>query len=227
MNKKKRELLKLLSHKVVEMEEDDVLKVVEKYLQEGFDPIEGIEKGLSVGMQEAGRLYEEEEYFLPELILCGEAMNAGVDMFKPHIKSDKVNKLGKIIIGVIEGDTHDIGKNIVKVMLEACGFEVYDLGRDVSIELFIDKSIEVNADIIAMSTLMTTSMDNMKLLIDKLNEENLRNNFKIMIGGGPVSNDYANQIGADGYSDSASHAVELAKELMKYKCVNKLLLLQK
>lgn len=209
---KKNKLLKRLAENVLEMEEEIVEELAIEFLEEGFDPVEGIEKGLAVGMKEAGELFEEEEYFIPELLLCSDAMNVGVDIFRPHIKKVN-NNCGKVVIGVVEGDTHDIGKNIVKIMLEASGFAVYDLGRDISVNDFIEKAKEVDADIIAMSTLMTTTMDNMKRLIDKLEEQGLRDRFKVMIGGGPISESYAKKIGADGYSNSATTAVELAKKL--------------
>ncbi|KPI49472.1 corrinoid protein [Clostridioides difficile] len=214
MSKEKKELLKKLAHNVVEMEEEQVVEIAEEYLKQNFDAFEGIDKGLSVGMQRAGELYEEEEYYVPELLLCSDAMNAGIDVLKPHIKKEDSKKTGKIVMGVVQGDTHDIGKNIVKIMLETAGFEVYDLGRDIPMSEFVEKAKEVNADIIAMSTLMTTTMDNMEVLIEDLKGQGIRDSFKIMIGGGPISESYAKKIGADGYSPSAAKAVELAKKLV-------------
>ncbi len=214
MSKEKEALLKELAYNVVEMEEEKVVEVAKEYLKQEFDAFEGIDKGLSVGMQRAGELYEEEEYYVPELLLCSDAMNAGIDVLKPHIKKENSKKTGKIVMGVVQGDTHDIGKNIVKIMLETAGFEVYDLGRDIPMSEFVEKAKEVNADIIAMSTLMTTTMDNMEVLIEDLKGQGIRNNFKIMIGGGPISESYAKKIGAYGYSPSAAKAVELAKKLV-------------
>lgn len=211
---RKKELLSSLAESVVDMEEDLVGEVANEYLKEEFDPLEGIEKGLSVGMQRAGELYEEEEYYIPEILLCSDAMTTGIDILKPHIKKNDKDKRGKVVMGVVQGDTHDIGKNIVKIMLETAGFEVYDLGRDVPMSSFIDEAKRVDADIIAMSTLMTTTMDNMQVLIEDLKAQGIREKFKVMIGGGPISESYAKKIGADGYSASATTAVELAKNLV-------------
>lgn len=211
---RKKELLNSLAENVVDMEEDLVVEVANEYLKEEFDPLEGIEKGLSVGMQRAGELYEEEEYYIPEILLCSDAMTMGIDILKPHIKKNDKDKRGKVVMGVVQGDTHDIGKNIVKIMLETAGFEVYDLGRDVPMSSFIEEAKRVDADIIAMSTLMTTTMDNMQVLIEDLKAQGIREKFKVMIGGGPISESYAKKIGADGYSASATTAVELAKKLV-------------
>lgn len=211
---RKKELLSSLAESVVDMEEDLVVEVANEYLKEEFDPLEGIEKGLSVGMQRAGELYEEEEYYIPEILLCSDAMTTGIDILKPHIKKNDKDKRGKVVMGVVQGDTHDIGKNIVKIMLETAGFEVYDLGRDVPMSSFIEEAKRVDADIIAMSTLMTTTMDNMQVLIEDLKAQGIREKFKVMIGGGPISESYAKKIGADGYSASATTAVELAKNLV-------------
>lgn len=211
---RKKELLSSLAESVVDMEEDLVVEVANEYLKEEFDPLEGIEKGLSVGMQRAGELYEEEEYYIPEILLCSDAMTMGIDILKPHIKKNDKDKRGKVVMGVVQGDTHDIGKNIVKIMLETAGFEVYDLGRDVPMSSFIEEAKRVDADIIAMSTLMTTTMDNMQVLIEDLKAQGIREKFKVMIGGGPISESYAKKIGADGYSASATTAVELAKKLV-------------
>lgn len=211
---RKKELLSSLAESVVDMEEDLVVEVANEYLKEEFDPLEGIEKGLSVGMQRAGELYEEEEYYIPEILLCSDAMTMGIDILKPHIKKNDKDKRGKVVMGVVQGDTHDIGKNIVKIMLETAGFEVYDLGRDVPMSSFIEEAKRVDADIIAMSTLMTTTMDNMQVLIEDLKAQGIREKFKVMIGGGPISESYAKKIGADGYSASATTAVELAKNLV-------------
>lgn len=211
---RKKELLSSLAESVVDMEEDLVVEVANEYLKEEFDPLEGIEKGLSVGMQRAGELYEEEEYYIPEILLCSDAMTTGIDILKPHIKKNDKDKRGKVVMGVVQGDTHDIGKNIVKIMLETAGFEVYDLGRDVPMSSFIEEAKRVDADIIAMSTLMTTTMDNMQVLIEDLKAQGIREKFKVMIGGGPISESYAKKIGADGYSASATTAVELAKKLV-------------
>ena len=214
MPKLKEELFKELSDAVVEMDEEQAVAIAKEVVKENYDAYEAIDKGLSAGMEEAGRLFEEEEYFVPELLICSDAMYAGLDILKPHIKTndDEINH--KVVIGVIEGDTHDIGKNLVKIMIETSGFEVIDLGRDVSATTFVEKAKEENVDIIVISTLMTTTMEGMNEVIQILNKENIRDKFKVMIGGGPVSQSFANKIGADGYSSNAIEAVALAKRLV-------------
>jgi methyltransferase cognate corrinoid proteins, Methanosarcina family len=214
MSKVKEELFKELSNAVVEMDEEQAVAVAKEVVKENYDAVEAIDKGLSAGMEVAGKLFEEEEYFVPELLLCSDAMYAGLDILKPHIKTNDDEVKHKVVIGVIEGDTHDIGKNLVKIMIETSGFEVIDLGRDIPAATFVEKAKEENADIIVISTLMTTTMEGMNEVIQILNKENIRDNFKVMIGGGPVSQSFADKIGADGYSVNATEAVALAKRLV-------------
>jgi methanogenic corrinoid protein MtbC1 len=164
-------------------------------------------------MSRAGKLFEEGEYFIPELLMCSDAMYAGLGILTPHLKIDNSVKKHKIVIGVVEGDTHDIGKNLVKIMLEASGFEMIDLGRDVPPQLFVDRAKDEGASVIALSTLMTTTMDGMAEVIRILDREQIRDRFKIMIGGGPISQGFADTIRADGYSSDAASAVRLAKNL--------------
>ena len=214
MAKSKEELLEKLSECVVEMEDEEVVDVANEYVESGYPALDGIMEGLVDGMNKASDLYDEEEYFVTDLLLCSDAMYSGIDILKPHlpVKENKGEKL-KIVIGVVEGDTHDIGKNLVKIMLDTAGFEMYDLGRDVPLDNFVDKAIEVGASLICMSTLMTTTMDGMRIVIEKLKEKGIRNNVKVMVGGSPISQKYANEIGADGYSANAVGAVKLAKRL--------------
>lgn len=210
----KEKLFKNIAEAVVEMEEDTVVELCNKSLELEIPAYETITNGLIVGMNEVGRLYEEEEYFLPEVLICSDAMNAGLDKVRPYLDKSVVDKPIKVVIGVIEGDTHDIGKNLVRIMMEAAGFEVHDLGRDVPLDEFIEKSEEIQGDIICMSTLMTTTMDGMKTVIDKLNEKGIRDKYKVMIGGGPISSNFAKRIGADLYTKDANEAVRKAKEMM-------------
>lgn len=214
MAKSKEELLEKLSECVVEMEDEEVVDVANEYVEAGYPALDGIMEGLVDGMNKASDLYDEEEYFVTDLLLCSDAMYSGIDILKPHlpVKENKGEKL-KIVIGVVEGDTHDIGKNLVKIMLDTAGFEMYDLGRDVPLDNFVDKAIEVGASLICMSTLMTTTMDGMRIVIEKLKEKGIRDNVKVMVGGSPISQKYANEIGADGYSANAVGAVKLAKRL--------------
>ena len=214
MAKSKEELLEKLSECVVEMEDEEVVDMANEYIESGYPALDGIMEGLVDGMNKASDLYDEEEYFVTDLLLCSDAMYSGIDILKPHlpVEENKGEKI-KIVIGVVEGDTHDIGKNLVKIMLDTAGFEMYDLGRDVPLDNFVDKAIEVGASFICMSTLMTTTMDGMRIVIEKLKERGIRDNIKVMIGGSPISQKYANEIGADGYSANAVGAVKLVKKL--------------
>lgn len=213
MSVNKEEIYKRLADAVVNMEEEETVNICNKVISENLDAYEAINNGLSAGMDQAGKLFDEEEYFVPELLICSDAMYAGLEVLKPHIKAKDENIKQKVVIGVVEGDTHDIGKNLVKIMLETAGFDIIDLGRDVAPFTFVEKAKEEKAKIIVISTLMTTTMEGMSEVIELLNKENIRENFKVMIGGGPISQGYADKIGADGYSVNAAEAVKLAKRL--------------
>lgn len=210
----KETLLKRLSDGVLEMEEEEVETASQEYLNGGYPVLEGIMKGLVDGMNRASQLFEEEEYFVTDILLCSDAMYAGLEVLKPCLpkEGDVVKKRG--VIGVVEGDTHDIGKNLVKIMLETAGFELIDLGRDVPLQHFVEAVQRENADFLCMSTLMTTTMGGMETVIHLLEEAGMRKKIKVMIGGGPVSQNYADKIGADGYSRNAVEAVKLAKRLL-------------
>lgn len=216
----KEKLIKELSDCVADMEDEKIKEVAVEYVENNFDAYEGISEGLADGMNRAGKLYEEEEYYIPELLICSDAMYAGIDILKPHLNYDVNKEKYKAVVGVVEGDTHDIGKNLFKIMLETTGFEVYDLGRDVPAIEFINKAKEVGANLIGLSTLMTTTMANMKIVIDLLNSENIREEIVVMVGGGPISQSFSDEIGADGYAREASKAAELAKKLVQSKCLN-------
>ncbi|GAA0704556.1 corrinoid protein [Paraclostridium ghonii] len=217
MENSKEILLNKLASCVLEMEDEEVIEVANEYIESEFDAYEGISKGLASGMEKAGKLYEEEEYYIPELLLCSDAMYEGINILKPHLKKHKTGEHYRAVVGVVEGDTHDIGKNLFKIMLETSGFEVFDLGRDVAPIDFVNKAKEVNADVVGMSTLMTTTMDNMQVVINLLKEEKMRDDVIVMVGGGPISQSFADQIGADGYAHEASKAVKLAKDLVDKK----------
>jgi len=217
MNRKE-ELLQKLSDGVVEMEDEETARTAGTFIGEGYPALDGMIGGLVDGMNRAGKMYDEEEYFVADLLLCSDAMYAGMDVLRPHLPSeDAGTKKHRVVIGVIEGDTHDIGKNLVKIMLETAGFEIYDLGRDVPVENFIQKTKEVGASLVCLSTLMTTTMAGMKRVIDKLGQENMRETVKVMVGGGPLSQAFADRIGADGYSANAVEAAKLAKRLVEPK----------
>jgi corrinoid protein of di/trimethylamine methyltransferase len=208
-----RDLFSKLSDAVVDMDEDAAVKLSRQAVDEKIDAYEAIDKGLAHGMERAGELFDEEEYFVPELLICSDAMNAGINVLKPHLKHEETRRKHKAVIGVIEGDTHDIGKNLVRIMLESAGFDIVDLGRDVPPQTFVEKAIETNAELILLSSLMTTTMDAMAQVIKILNDRNIRGRFKVAVGGGPVSQAFADRIGADGYAGNAAEAVRLCKRL--------------
>jgi corrinoid protein of di/trimethylamine methyltransferase len=210
---KAQEYFRALSEAVVEMDEERAVATAQESLAAGVDAYDAIQQGLSHGMERAGQLFEEEEYFIPELLMCSDAMYAGLEVLKPHLKKTAESR-GTVVIGVIEGDTHDIGKNMVRIMFETGGFNVIDLGRDVHPQRFVDTAREVKADIIALSTLMTTTMDGMGTVVRLLNEANIRDEIKVMVGGGPISPGFAKRIGADGYAVNAAEAVKVARELV-------------
>ncbi|MBR1693872.1 MAG: corrinoid protein [Selenomonas sp.] len=208
------ELHQGLYEAVVDMDEDRAAELARQVVAEGYDAYAAIEDGLSRGMDKVGELYEQEEYFIPELLLCSDAMYAGIDILKPHIVRQENSERHVVVIGVVEGDTHDIGKNLVKIMLESAGFEVIDLGRDIKPQAFLQAAKEHEAEIIALSTLMTTAMPAMKEVIDLLEEKQLRENYKVVIGGGPISPGFAKKIKADAYAVNAAEAARIAKELV-------------
>jgi corrinoid protein of di/trimethylamine methyltransferase len=208
-----KEYFQELSDAVVDMDEERTVISANRALSDGIDPYDAIQQGLSDGMTRAGQLFEDEEYFIPELLMCSDAMYAGLEVLKPHLKQVGESN-GTVVIGVIEGDTHDIGKNMVRIMFETGGFKVVDLGRDVPPQRFVDTAREVKADIIALSTLMTTTMDGMGTVVKLLAEANIGHAVKVMVGGGPISPGFAKRIGADGYAVNASEAVRVARELV-------------
>lgn len=214
MTENEEKILERLMTGVRDMDEVMTVKAANDALASRIDPLTAINNGLVAGMNQAGRLYEEEEYFVPELLLCSDALYAGMAVLSPHIKADNAaHAKPKVVIGVVQGDTHDIGKNLVKLMLEISGFEICDLGRDVQLDRFVDTVKELKADLLCMSTLMSTTMDHMPLVIEKLKEAGIRDSVKVMVGGGPLSKSFADRIGADGYSKNATGAVKLARQL--------------
>ena len=193
---------------------NQVVEGVQKALDEGVGAAEILNEGMIAAMAEVGRLFEEGEYFVPEMLIAARAMQKGLEILKPHLSEADVQSSGKVAIGTVKGDLHDIGKNLVAMMLEGAAFEVIDLGTDVSPERFIQAVKENGAQIIAMSALLTTTMPNMKNTIEALKEAGIRDQVKVMIGGAPVTQNYADQIGADGFAEDASRAVAKAKSLL-------------
>lgn len=186
---------------------------VEQGLAESIEPGAVLEAMVSA-MGEVGRLFEEGEYFVPEMLIAARAMKTGMEILKPQLVDADIQPAGKIVAGTVKGDLHDIGKNLVCMMLEGAGFQVVDLGADVSPETFVNAVREHQPDFIAMSALLTTTMPNMQTTIDALKEAGLRNQVKVLVGGAPITDDYAEKIGADGYAPDASRAVKLAQSLM-------------
>jgi 5-methyltetrahydrofolate--homocysteine methyltransferase len=169
-----------------------------------------LKNGLVPAMAEVGRLFEEGEYFVPEMLVAARAMQGGLDLIKPLLVAEDVKPVGKVVIGTVKGDLHDIGKNLVAMMMEGAGFEIIDLGTDVAPQRFVDEAREQKANIIAMSALLTTTMLNMQTVIQALQESGIRDSVKVMVGGAPVTKEFAAQIGADGYAPDASQAARVA-----------------
>lgn len=208
------EYLQRLSDMIYEMEDEEIASVVQDYLDEGYDAMEAIDQGLIPGMDRAGAAFAEEDYFVTDLLFAADAMYNALDVLKPHLHQQSDQNLGTIVLGDVEGDTHDIGKNLVKMMLETAGFKVIDLGKDVPVQQFVETAVEHNAQMIAMSSLMSTTMENMRRVINILEDRGIRDQFKVLIGGGPVTLKFAKEIGADAYADNATEAVAVAKELL-------------
>lgn len=210
-----KEILQLLYDAVVAFDEDRAAELCHAVLDEGVDPYTAVVDGLSRGMAEAGERYERMEYFVPELLLCSDALYAGLDILKPAILASgrETGVKGSIVLGVVEGDIHDIGKNLVRIMFEAAGWTVYDLGRDVKLERFVEEQARTNCEVVALSALMTTSMLAMPKVISMLRAKDAR--VRIMVGGAPINPDVATKFGADGYAPSAGTAVEEATRLVE------------
>jgi corrinoid protein of di/trimethylamine methyltransferase len=208
------ELNKALSDAVVNMDEDKAGEVAQRVLDEDLSAYDAVMNGLAAGMEIVGELYDNHEYFVPELLLCADALYAGLDILKPHIKPEEVGKnaKGQVVIGTVQGDVHDIGKNIIKMMFEVAGFTVHDLGRDVPLERFVEEQMKTDSEIVALSAMMTTTMMGMKKAVEMIKAKNP--NVAIMLGGAPVTKDVTELFGADGYADSAGNAVQEAIKMV-------------
>ncbi len=203
----KEELLEELIEAVVEYEEDDCVDAAQKVLDnpDVITPMEGVLDGLAAGMERVGVLFDTHEYFVPEVLMCADALYAGLAILRPHIdKADSASK-ASVVLGSVQGDVHDIGKNLVKMMFDIAGWDVHDLGRDVPLEDFVEKQLDTGSDVLAMSAMMTTTMLGMKKVIAMVKEKNP--DCLIMLGGAPLTRDVANLFGADGYAESAGNAV--------------------
>ena len=210
-----KEILKALHEAVAQFEEEDAAKWAKIALDEGVDPFLATMEGLASGMMEAGEKYNCKEYFVPELLLCADALYAGLDILKPVIEaSGRTSEVkGSIVLGVVEGDVHDIGKNLVKLMFEVAGWTVHDLGKDVPLDRFVEEQIRTDSNIVGISALMTTSMLAMPEVIKRLRAKNPK--VRIMLGGAPVNPEVAEKYGADGYAKTAGTAVDEAMRLLK------------
>jgi len=193
----------------------NVKTLVQQAIDEGYDPKVILNEGLLSGMMIIGEKFKKNEVFVPEVLVAARAMNAGLEILEPKLIEVGNKPVGKVVIGTVKGDLHDIGKNLVSMMLKGAGFEIHDIGVDATAEAFIEKAEEVGADIICMSALLTTTMTNMKLMIDGLKERGLRDKYIVMIGGAPINQSFSDQIGADFYSPNASTAAELAKKTVE------------
>jgi dimethylamine corrinoid protein len=201
----KEELHEKMKNGVIEYQEEEVQEAAQAVLDEGYDPLEAIMDGLAAGMEVVGDLYDRNEYFVPEVLMCADALYAGLDILRPHIPKDEGQVNAQVVIGSVQGDVHDIGKNLVKMMFDVAGWEVHDLGRDVALEKFVEEQLKTDSEVVAMSAMMTTTMLGMKKVIEMIKEKNP--NVGIMLGGAPVTQDVANLFGADGYAESAGNAV--------------------
>jgi len=205
---------------VISGQEDAAQKTASEILNAGMDPLEVIEKSLSSAMKLVGEKFEKGEYFLPDLMSAAAAMQAATRVLTAEMKVEskeklKAKKIGRIVVGTVSGDIHDIGKNILALLLEANGFDTYDLGKDVDSMKFIEKAAEVQADIIALSALMTTTKPAQKEVIEFLDEMGLGDKYIVMVGGAPTSKEWAEEIGADGWAETAEQGVRLAQTLMR------------
>ncbi|WP_105615359.1 corrinoid protein [Vallitalea okinawensis] len=206
-------LLENMSEKLQQGNLPEVVKLAEQAVAEGMGPSEILE-GLLHGMSIIGGKFKRNEVFVPEVLIAARAMNGGLDVIKPLLADEGIEPVGKVVLGTVKGDLHDIGKNLVKMMLVGAGLEVIDLGVDVSPDKYITAIEENNPDIVAMSALLTTTMPNMKLVVEALEEKGIRDQVKVMIGGAPVTNEYAEEIGADSYTPDAATAAEVAREFV-------------
>lgn len=203
-----------LSLAVEHGERDKVIELTQEALSAGVSPPDIIGSGLQAGMEVVGEKFSSGEYFLPDMLMAARAMTAALEILKPMLEGTGMASLGTVVIGTVEGDMHDIGKNVVSTFLKGNGFEVYDLGTNVSDKAFVDEVRERKANILGLSALLTTTMPVMGRVIKALDEAGLRSSVKVLVGGAPVTQDYANYIGADAYARDGGRAVPVCKQLL-------------
>lgn len=211
------EILSKLASDLERGDSSSVKELTRRALEQGIGPEDILNKSLIRGMDSIGKKFKENEIFIPEVLIAARAMKAGMDIIRPFLSEEKYRSFGKIIIGTVKGDLHDIGKKIVIMMLEKEGYEIIDMGIDVSKEMFIKSIRKEKPDIIGMSALLTTTMHYMREVIDTIEREGLRRQIKIVVGGAPITQSYSNEIKADGYAKDAASAVTLVKRLFKNK----------
>jgi 5-methyltetrahydrofolate--homocysteine methyltransferase len=211
------ELLDQISNYLQNGEDEKVLELTKKALDEKISPKDILNRGLIVGMNVVGEKFRDFEIFLPDVLLSAKAMSAAMDYLKPMLMQDDLPNIGKIVIGTVQGDLHDIGKNLVGIMLKGVGVEVIDLGKDVHPENFVDTAVKEKASIIGMSALLTTSTPMMKKVVEILHERGLSDTIKTIVGGAPLSADYATELGADSYASDAADAVDRITQIFKEK----------
>ena len=210
------ELFQAMTQSVIEGDADKSAELARQALAQSIAPLEAINQGFVLGVNEVGRQYGAGDMFLPDLVMAGEAMKAAVSVLEPEMQRTGAERkmLGKVVLGTVKGDIHEIGKTLVGTMLTANGFQVFDLGTDVPTIKFVEKAREVNADIVGLSALLTTTMTGQREVIEALDEAGLKGKVKVMVGGAPVTRGWADEIGAHGYSEDAIGAVAVAKKLM-------------
>jgi len=209
-------LFQAMAQSVIDGETEEAENLARQAVEQGVDPLEAINKGFVVGMNEVGEQFGCGEMFLPDLVLAGEAMKSALAVLEPELarRGTARQTLGKVVLGTVEGDIHDIGKTLVGTMLTASGFDVFDLGVDVPVQKFIEKVREVDANLVGLSALLTTTMVRQKDVVEALDDMGLHGKVKVMVGGAPVTNSWSTEIGADGYSEDAIGAVGVAKNLV-------------
>lgn len=210
---RKREILEAISKAVVQYDEDQSVRWCKTALEEGLDAYEATMRGLTAGMDAVSELYTRREYFVPELLVCSDALYAGLEILRPFIRTDPASHKGKLLLGVVEGDIHDIGKNLVKTMFEASGWQVFDLGKDVKLDRFVEEQKRIKADLVGLSALMTTSMMAIEKAVGMLKAADPK--VKVLVGGAPLNPEIAAKFGADGYAEDAVCAVQEAAHLIK------------
>jgi corrinoid protein of di/trimethylamine methyltransferase len=212
----KEDLFQAMAQTIIEGEAEEAERLARQAIEQGIEPVEAINRGYVAGLDEVGEQFGCGAMFLPDLVQAAEAMKAAVAVLEPEMarRGSSRHTLGRVVIGTVEGDIHDIGKTLVATMLSASGFEVYDLGVSVPLQKFVDKASEVGADIVGLSALLTTTMVKQRKIIEDLAKAGLRPKVKVMVGGAPVTRGWADEIGADGYSEDAMGAVAVAKQLM-------------